>query len=72
MIAKHNHLEIILCQNTKKKKLLEAICELNSVMDFPTIRIVDGNINEAVIRQATAYIKNLKDKINETSNIKAS
>ena len=41
-------------------------------MDFPTIRIVDGNINEAVIRQATAYIKNLKDKINETSNIKAS
>lgn len=54
----------------QEKKLLDAICELNSVMDFPTIRIVDGNINEAVIRQATAYIKNLKAKNNDSSDIK--
>lgn len=50
----------------QEKKLLEAICELNAEMDYPTVRIVDGNINEAVIRQATAYIKNLKAKSNQS------
>ena len=56
----------------QEKKLLEAICELNSVMDFPTIRIVDGNINEAVIRQATSYIKTLKARTNDSTDPKAS
>lgn len=56
----------------QEKQLLEAICELNAEMDYPTVRVINGNINEAVIRQATAYIKNLKTKNNETSNIKIS
>lgn len=56
----------------QEKQLLQAICELNAEMDFPTVRIVDGNINEAVIRQATSYIRNLKARSNETSNLKTS
>jgi hypothetical protein len=51
----------------QEKKLLEAISELSSEMDSPTIKIVDGNINEAIIRYATSYIRNLKaKKVEET------
>ncbi len=56
----------------KEKQLLQAICELNAEMDYPTVRIVDGNLNEAVIRQATSYIKNLKAKTNDSSDPKTS
>jgi hypothetical protein len=51
----------------QQKKLLDAICELNDLMDSPTIKVVDGNFNEAVIRQAITYIKKLKTEKNNSA-----